>query len=203
MRRWILCLLLAATVGSAPASGALLFSDTFDAEAQGLNQALDNWTVSDGAIDVVGPGFFDFYPGNGNHIDLDGSIGDAGRITTNTVFDLDPGTTYVLRFELGGSARGDTNSVTVSLGSFSEVFTMTSSEPLAAIVREITVAAPTSSALVFDHAGGDHLGLLLDDVTLNSRLPVGGPSGTPAPGILALLGVGLALIGNSRRRHPR
>ena len=56
-------------VNCTAAQAVPLFNDTFDSEALGLNQALDNWTVSDGTIDVIGPGFFDLHPGNGNYLE--------------------------------------------------------------------------------------------------------------------------------------
>ncbi len=184
---------------SATAAQAVpLFNDTFDSEALGLNQALDNWTVSDGTIDVIGTGFFDLHPGNGNYLDLDGSTSNAGKITTNTVFNLLAGT-YTLSFELGGSKRGDGNTVTVALGSiFSEVFALPSNAPLQSISRTITLAsAAGSGALSFDHAGGDNLGLILDDVSLDfSRVQ----TSVPEPSSLALLALG-GVAGLARRRR--
>lgn len=180
------------------ATAVPLFSDNFDGEALGLNTTLDNWTISDGTIDVIGnPGFFDFYPGNGRYLDLDGSSGNAGRITTNSTFSFLAGT-YTLSFQLGGSTRGDTNSVTVALGSiFSEVFTLASNAGLQTFTRTITLAsAAGSGALSFDHAGGDNLGLLLDDVLLDFRAP----TTVPEPSTLALLSLG-GLLAAARRRQ--
>jgi hypothetical protein len=55
----------------------------------------------------------------------------------------------------------------VSLGTaFTEVFTRTSAQPFATVTRTIVVTEPQSARLVFDHAGGDTSGLLLDDVQL-------------------------------------
>lgn len=198
--RHTLAATLALSLLSATAAQAVpLFSDTFDSDAQGLNVGLINWTVSDGTIDVVGgPGFFDFYPGNGNYVDLDGSTGNAATITTNNVFNLLAGT-YTLSFQLGGSTRGDSNSVTVALGSiFSEVFTLASNAGLQNITRTITLgAASGAGALSFAHAGGDNLGLLLDDVALDfRRVQVDVPEPTSL-GLLALGGV----LGAARRRR--
>lgn len=188
-----LSLLSASAVQAVP-----LFSDTFDSEALGTNTTLDNWAVTDGTIDVIGTGFFDFYPGNGHYLDLDGSSNNAGKITTNTVFNLLPGT-YTLRFELGGSARGDGNSVTVNLGSiFGEVFALPSNAPLQTFTRIINLgAAAGTGALSFDHAGGDNVGLILDDVTLDfSRVE----TAVPEPSSLALLALG-GIAGVARRRR--
>lgn len=185
---------------TASAAQALpLFSDTFESELLGLNQALDNWTVSDGTIDVVGNGFFDFYPGNGKYIDLDGSTGNAGKITTNTLFNFLAGN-YTLNFQLGGSTRGDSNTVTVALGSFySEVFTLASNAGLQNITRSISLSgAAGAGALSFENAGGDNLGLLLDDVSLDFNRP----TNVPEPSTVALLSMG-GLLAVSRRRRKQ
>ena len=198
MRHALAATLALSLLGAGAAEAVPLFSDTFDSETLATNTLLDNWTVSDGTIDVVGPGFFDFYPGNGNYVDLDGSSSNAGKITTNALFNLLAGT-YTLNFQLGGSTRGDSNTVTVALGSiYSEVFTLASNAGLQNISRTITLgAAAGSGALSFDHAGGDNLGLLLDDVTLDfSRVQID----VPEPSSLALLLAG-GLVGAARRRR--
>ena len=101
-----------------PATATVIFSDNFNAEnggAESLNYGgFANWGVSDGTVDLIGNGgTFDFYPGNGLYVDLDGSTSNAGILTTNSFFG--PGS-YVLSFNLGGSTRGDTNTVIVRFG---------------------------------------------------------------------------------------
>ena len=130
----------------------------------------------------------------------DGSSGNAGKITTNTAFNLLPGT-YTLNFQLGGSTRGDSNSVTVALGSiYNEVFTLAFNAGLQNISRTITLAAAAGSgALSFENAGGDNLGLILDDVSLDfSRVQ----TDVPEPSSLALLALG-GIAGVARRRRAR
>jgi hypothetical protein len=181
-------------VSASAGATTTLFNDNFDTETLVLNASPSNWTVSSGTVDVIGSGFFDFYPGNGHYLDLDGSTGNAGKITTNSLFSLTPGITYLLDFDLGGSTRGETNSVVVSLGSYSETFTLASDTGLQHVTRAITVLGSMSSSLSFDHAGGDNLGLILDNVNV---------SAVPEPSTYALLLAGLGLIGFSVRRRTR
>jgi hypothetical protein len=182
-------LLALSAAGSAQA--AVLFSDTFDGEAQGLNQALDNWMIADGTLDVVGPGFFDFHPGNGNYIDLDGSSGNAVTMFTNVGFG---GGAYTLSFQLGGSTRGDTNTVTVSLGTFSTTITLDSADPMSTYTYNFTT---TAGFLTFAHDGGDFLGLLLDDVVLQDQV-----AAVPEPASMAIWSViGMAVVGGRRLRR--
>ena len=195
MKKPLLTLLFSTVLAaSASAHANLLFEDNFNAEARELNTTLSNWTVSNGSIDVIGTGYFDFYPGNGNYLDLDGSSRNAGKITTLTSFALNPGFTYLLSFDLGGSKRGDSNSVNVALGNFSETFTLASSAGWQNITRSITVQGDMSSRLSFDHAGGDNMGLILDNVSVTA---------VPEPETYALMLAGLGLMGFMVRRRVR
>lgn len=112
--------------------------DNFNGENGGVGVlnygGFANWTVGSGTVDLIGNGFFDFYPGNGLYVDLYGSTSDAG-VLTSMALNLGPGT-YTLQFVLAGSTRGDTNSVNVSLGAlFNETFTLASSDPFAIVTR--------------------------------------------------------------------
>ena len=162
-------------VGVAAASNVAFFvvpdtavTDDVTMFAGGVNNytGLPNWNVTRGSVDLFGNGFNDFLPGNGLYLDLDGSTSAAGRLESKASFDLTPGT-YQLQFNIAGSQRFDSNTVTVSLGTaFSEAFTFTSATPRTTVTRTITVAAGQSARLVFDHAGGDNSGLLLTSVKL-------------------------------------
>jgi Glycosyl hydrolase family 9/FG-GAP-like repeat len=149
-----------------------LLSDNFNTENTGFGlynfNQLNNWTVIDGTVDLLGTGFEqDLIPGNGLYLDLDGTSNNAGRIESKSTFSFNAGDQVTLSFYLAGSQRGDSNSVTVSLGNlFTETFTRNSSDPLTKITRNFVVSTPTSSKLIFDHLGGDNLGLLLDNVEL-------------------------------------
>lgn len=165
-------LLLSARVAGAD---VLLFDD-FNSENGGVKQlnytAFANWDVTDGTVDLA----VEVFEGDGLYVDLDGSTNDAGRMESKTTFPLQPGF-YGLSFLLAGSQRGDFNTVTVSLGdAYSETFALASSVPWTSVKRTIIVATAMDAKLVFDHAGGDTYGILLDNVSL-----------VPEPSTLVLL----------------
>lgn len=92
----------ALALASLPASAAVVFSSSFDAE-NGGNSALNytgwsGWTVSNGSVDLVRSGNFGIgcRGGSGSCVDLDGSTGDAGRFTTG-----------YFNFNAGDVVRGD------------------------------------------------------------------------------------------------
>ena len=159
--------------GTAPVYGGdevILLDDDFDSEHGGEGQLnyyqFANWDVTKGSIDLIGYGFWDFFPDHGLHLDLDGSTGEAGRLESRTSFRFESGE-YRLEFDLAGSPMSGPNTVTVSLGrAYSEDFTLAVKEPFRTIVRTIPVRNSTSTRLIFEHAGADNQGLLLDNVKL-------------------------------------
>ncbi len=200
--------LLSLWPGPAAATPVVLLDDNFDTENSGaysLNYAsFANWTVSNGTVDLIGNGVYDLLPGNGLYVDLDGSYDDAGRMTTKKSFTFEPGFTYELRFDLAGNQRnGDYEEVFVEVGGgvFYEVFSLGRYEPFTTFTRLFTVGTATSAALSFEGAGGDNIGMLLDNVKL-TRLDPAAP--VPEPGTLLLLGAGLVgLFGYSRCGRKR
>jgi hypothetical protein len=195
-------LLLGLLVLPLPATAAqIIFFDDFDSENGGvpvLNYAgFSQWAVSDGTVDLIGNGYFDFLPGHGLYVDMDGSTHNAGIMTSDSFTFID-GALYTLTFDLAGSHRGTADSVVVMVtvgGLVNQVITLSSADGFTPYtITFIGSSAYGPGALSFAGVGGDNVGLLLDDVMLT--VPDGGAT-------LTLLGCALLGLGVVRRRFLR
>ena len=67
-----------------------------------------NWDVTAGQVDLIGPGLFDFLPGNGLYVDLMGSTSTAyGTLKSKVTYALESGHTYRVSVQLAGNQRLD------------------------------------------------------------------------------------------------
>lgn len=189
--------LLAGAVGVANANAGVVFSDNFNSYAYQLNWAPPaNWTApGPGTVDLIGDttsgAAYDFFPGNGGYVDLDGSNNVAGALQTIATFGAG---TYTLNFDLGGNARGDVDKTTViTLGDFSQSVTLSSSSPLAA--QSFTFKTTGGQLSFADLAGGNqNIGNILDNVSL---------SAVPEPASWAAMLVGFGAIGATMRNRRK
>ena len=194
----------AAVLAAGAASASVVLSDNFDSDAQKLNWRGDavfsslpgpaNEEPRIASTDLIGTGFFNFYPGHGNYVDLDGSTGwgntpYAGILQSNASFGAG---TYTLSFDLGGNARGAAAQTTqIWLGStLVASLTLDSSSPWTLYRYSVDTAGGN---LVFDELGpSDQQGNILDNVTLATGVP------EPLSWTMMLLGAGL--VGGALRR---
>jgi hypothetical protein len=205
-------LLMSAVVASvfaiaAHARAATVFSDNFDTENGGnptLNYySLSNWTVPQGSVDLIGNGYFDFLPGNGLYIDLDGSTNQAGTMVSKPIA-LAAGS-YVFQFDLAGSHRGPMEPVTASVSSGnvvldSQLFNLPSDQGFTLFTLPFTMGAAGNATLSFAEIGNSNQGQLLDNVSVSS-LQVG--SGAPLPsaawgGLVLMSGILAAKVRKQR-----
>jgi hypothetical protein len=189
-------ILAGATISS---QAAVLFSDDFNGATQGLDVAPAGWNVSNGTVDVIGSGFYDFYPGSGNYLDMDGSTFNAGRIDTISTFNLIAGNTYTISFDYGvnGSAAETLN---FGIGSILQTLVIPAGgvANLTTLAYTFVAAANESGvSLFFEALGGDQQGPVLDNVSLQvSAVPL--PAAAPLL-VTALFGLGAL----ARRRRMR
>ena len=182
-----------------------IFFDNFNTENGGnglLNyNSFGKWTINNGAVDLIGsPGFFDFFPSNGLYVDLDGTQFHAGTFTSIGI-SLAPGH-YLLSFDLAGSQRGDTNTVQVNVsgGLASSTYTFGSDVPLTHETMSFIVGSPMTINLSFQNNGGDNIGLILDNVSLNQASTFGVPDSGSTILLLTVAMIGLGLMGRKFTR---
>jgi hypothetical protein len=192
--------LAGATVSQASYAATVL-TDNFNASVPDqLNWTGDgvfNSTSPPGSVDLIGQGgAFNFIPGHGSYVDLDGTTGSgnnpAGQLTSALSFGAG---TYTLTFDLAGNQRGAASQTTqVNLG--------------ADLVSTILLASGdgfSTYSFTFTTAGGnlrftelgpsDQQGNLLDNVVLTA-VP------EPATWAMMILGfMGVGFMAYRRKSH--
>lgn len=190
------------------AQAATVFFDDFNSDTPGLSTTPTGWSLTQGSVDIIGGSFgYDFYPGNGYYVDLNGSTGQYGGIATDQIFA--PGT-YTVQFNLGSSVGGangvdvaDTPKTTeVFLGNSAAVDISLPSLPADWTTQVLTLTTTIAGSLVFDSVPDSppqtqyapDVGNILDNV-LVSQGTGDSPPTTPLPGSWSMMLLGLAGFG--------
>jgi hypothetical protein len=186
---------------SGVAHAIVVFEDNFDSENGGVGAlnytGFTNWSVTSGTVDLIGNGYFDFLPGNGLYVDMDGSTGSAGTLLSLNL-NLTAGD-YALSYLLAGNHRnGSLEQVTgsVETGFSTRVVSLAQGTPFTSFTDVFSLGGDTTVNIQFAATGGDNIGMLLDNVVLERR-----SASVPEPGTLMLFATGLAGVGVARRRR--
>ena len=153
-----------------------IFRDDLDSENGGVGDQnyvfWTHWNVTEGCVDLHGPGSINPLPGIGVYIDMDGSCPDgsgttAGTMETKQGFILDPGD-YTLEFLLAGNNQdSQIDTMTVRIGSVLNLQIVRNwTEPLTLTQFDFVVSASTTETIELAHAGGDDQGILIDTIRL-------------------------------------
>lgn len=189
---------------------ATLFTDNFDGDSAStqLNfTGLTNWTVSGGAIDYIRSGGYGIscVGGSGGCLDMDGSTGVAGRITSVATFSITAGVAYSFTGQVSGNQRGGaSDSITFGLidavtnaflgsGTTSGIL---ASDPFSTTGLWFVMSTDHVVRLYVETAGGDNIGPILDNVAFSDDRT----AAVSEPGTTMLAGLGLLAAAVLRRR---
>jgi MYXO-CTERM domain-containing protein len=185
-----------------------LFFDNFNSDTPGLNTTPAGWSLTQGSVDIIGGSFgFNYYPGNGYYIDLNGSTYQYGGIRPDQIFL--PGT-YLVTFNLGSSVGGEggvdagpTPKVTeVFLGNSTPVYISLPNLPPDWTYQSYYLTTTIPGSLVFDSLPDNppnspyaaNVGNILDNVSVSQA---------PLPATWTAMLVGLAGLGFAAFRRQR
>ncbi len=180
--------LLAASFGVNAASVSAL-NDNFDSITSSVlnipSSGLANWDVVNGTVDAVAtPNSFGIMC-NGTCIDLDGSSNNAGDLVSKFGFSAGQ---YTLSFDLSGNQRNGANDdLIVTFGDYTQSFNLSSTAAWTNILISL-VNVNEGDKLSFSHAGGDNIGILLDNVSV-SAVPIPAAAFLFAPALLGFMGL--------------
>jgi hypothetical protein len=229
MRGALVSLSLLVVVHAGPVSAAVVFTDGFDSENGGLSQlnyaSFANWSVSGGTVDLIRSGDFGIscFGGTGSCVDLDGSTGDAGILTSSNI-GFASGDLVEISFRLSGNQRNafvDQLQLQFTFGQLTDVLDLTKGgdfgsfgpsdftnltgatdsltvpggDPFGLYHLSFTSLTAGFMNLRFENLDGDNVGAILDAVNVSV-----GPQAVPEPSTWVLLVASLGLAGFAMRR---
>jgi hypothetical protein len=171
-----------------PSEAATLISENFNSATPTLSTtSIPSFSVTAGDVDVIGGAGnqFDFYPGNGSYIDLNGF--NPGTIASS-VSSFNTGDVVTLSFDYGANGENRTAQVFFGGNLLTSLTASQSTGTFNVFTTTFTVTAPTSANLVFVSTTAGASGVVLDNVVLTTS---GSGSAVPEPAMLpALLTLG-------------
>ena len=194
--RTIFVVLCAAITPCFAHGATTIFADNFNTDAAGLNATPSGWTISNGGtVDTIASGSFGITcaGATGRCIDLDGSTGKSGNLTSPG-FSLVAGQTYTASFDLSGNQRasGQTDVVSVSFGTTTTSVSVLGSAAFSTHSVSLMPAANGIFHLSFLDNSSNNVGAILDNVNVQT-------TAIPEPETFAMLLAGLGLAGVAAR----
>ena len=178
------------------ASATTIFTEDFEGDVPGAPSTLLNWDVVSGTIDVIPiGGLYNWYDGNGQYVDMNGSPG-AGMIETTNALGMILGQTYTLTFDYGNNQNSNNvEQLTFGFGDQIWVIDIAGAIPDFLTATYTFVFTGSSDHLFFADTGtttGDNGGPIIDNISV-SAVPV------PAAGFLLFGALG-GLMALRRRK---
>jgi MYXO-CTERM domain-containing protein len=184
-------------------AGVILFQDNFDTDfgTSSLNfNTFNNWTVSNGTVDYIRtPNSFGINNCTAGCVDIDGSTGDGGRMTSKTAFALEAAHTYRITLDITGNQRNTTlESLTFGFGVLNFTLSNITSNEVFTSYWVSTTGYTGMSSLFLETASNDNVGAIIDNVIFECETCE--PASVPEPGMFGLLGLGLLGLRIARKR---
>lgn len=195
--------LLGAAIGSIlvlAGADAGVIPNQFDSEHGGVGvlnyTGFADYTVSTGSVDLIGNGFYDAFAGNGLYVDLAGTTGQFGALTTNTVYG--PGT-YLVTIGLGGTIyAGVSDGAILSWNTGSIEWDLSGLDTASYSFLVTLTSASAFTVADAGKSGNANIGATLFGLSID---PAPGETVVPEPLTLSLMGAGLLGAFGLRRKR--
>ena len=189
----LLKILTLASILVAPMSYAATISslnDGFETEASTstLNyNSFANWDVTAGTVDLIKNGnSWGITSSEGDYsVDLDGSTGNAGVLTSKDGFAAG---TYMVSFDISGNQRNGFDILDVTFDGVKLVDGLVKQAGDNFITLTFLATVSEGAKLAFANLGGDNLGMILDNVSV-SAVPVPAALFLFAPALMGMVGL--------------